>query len=290
MGLDESRFGHVVTAIIEAYVLPDLRKAYNKVVREEDCLNSAKIREHQQEAVGFVGRRQGSNSDSRTVAGGLHDDYVSQSSQSGGRVRTCSNCGRTGHDKCTCWQLIGYPEWFTERGGRGTRGSSRGGGRSNGLSRGSGQSNVAYATSANPTTASTPGLTPEQWRTITQIINNNKSNSSDKLSGKDMGDLIIDTGASHHMTGDISLLVNLKDVSPCNVSFADGSTTVSKKLGLLPLSNHISLYNVLYVPGLNCSLISVSKLLKHSNCFAFFTDTICMCFAGPVFEDADWSR
>ncbi|XP_033131405.1 uncharacterized protein LOC103828451 [Brassica rapa] len=216
MGLDESRFGHVVTAIIEAYVLPDLRKAYNKVVREEDCLNSAKIREHQQEAVGFVGRRQGSNSDSRTVAGGLHDDYVSQSSQSGGRVRTCSNCGRTGHDKCTCWQLIGYPEWFTERGGRGTRGSSRGGGRSNGLSRGSGQSNVAYATSANPTTASTPGLTPEQWRTITQIINNNKSNSSDKLSGKDMGDLIIDTGASHHMTGDISLLVNLKDVSPCN--------------------------------------------------------------------------
>lgn len=28
-GLDESRFGHVVTAIIEADVLPDLGKVYN---------------------------------------------------------------------------------------------------------------------------------------------------------------------------------------------------------------------------------------------------------------------
>ena len=56
MGLDESRFGHVVTAIIEADVLPDLGKVYNKIVREEDRLNSAKIREQQQEAVGFVSR------------------------------------------------------------------------------------------------------------------------------------------------------------------------------------------------------------------------------------------
>lgn len=135
---------------------------------------------------------------------------------------------------------------------------------------------MAFATTSNPVGFTPPELTPEQWRAITQIINNNKSNSSDKLSAKDMGDLIIDIGASHHMTGDISLLVNLKDVSPCNVGFADGSTTVSKKVGVLPLSNHISLYDVLYVPDLNCSLISVSKLLKHSNCFAFFTDTICV--------------
>lgn len=34
MGLDESRFGHVVTAIIEADVLPDLGRVYNKIVRE----------------------------------------------------------------------------------------------------------------------------------------------------------------------------------------------------------------------------------------------------------------
>lgn len=53
MGLDESRFGHVVTAIILADVLPDLGKVYNKVIREEDRLNPAKSREQQQEAVRF---------------------------------------------------------------------------------------------------------------------------------------------------------------------------------------------------------------------------------------------
>lgn len=91
-----------------------------------------------------------------------------------------------------------------------------------------------------------------------------------------MGDVIIDTGASHHMTGDISLLVDLKDIPSCKVGFADGSTTFAKKVGVLPLSDRISLLDVLYVPDLNCSLISVSKLLRNSNCFTFFTDTLCV--------------
>lgn len=76
------------------------------------------------------------------------------------------------------------------------------------------------------------------------------------------------------MTGDINLLTNLRDTTPCKIGFADGSTPVSVKIGVLPLSDRISLHDVLYVPDLNCSLISVSKLLKHSNCFAFFTDTV----------------
>ena len=276
MGLDESRFGHVVTAIIEADALPDLGKAYNKIVREEDRLNSAKTREQQQDAVGFVSRRENSNGDLSGGRGGVRDEFGSSTSnsQNRGKDRSCSNCGRPGHDKNTCWQLIGYPEWFTERGGRGTRGTSRGGGRS-GASRGRGQSNAAYATSANPG-ATIPELTAEQWRAISQILQEKPSGSSDKMSGKKLGDVILDTGASHHMTGDINLLINLEDISSCKIGFADGSSTVAKKIGVLPLSDRISLYGVLYVPDLNCSLISVAKLLKQSNCFAFFTDTLCI--------------
>lgn len=59
MGLDESRFGNVVTAIIEADELPDLGKVYAKVIREEARLNSAKAREVvPQEAIGFVARQE----------------------------------------------------------------------------------------------------------------------------------------------------------------------------------------------------------------------------------------
>lgn len=272
MGLDESRFGHVVTAIIEADVLPDLGKVYNKIIREEDRLNSAKIREQQQEAVGFVSRRENNSGE----LGGGHDALPT--SQYRGKDRNCSNCGRTGHEKSTCWQLIDYPEWFTERGGHGTRGASRGGGRG-GASRGRGQSNVAFATSANPG-ATAPELTAEQWRVITQILQEKSSGASDKMSGKDMGDVILETGASHHMTGDINLLINLEDISSCKIGFADGSTTVAKKKGVLPLSDRISLYDVLYVPDLNCSLISVSKLLRHSNCFALSPIPYAFCRTG----------
>lgn len=48
------------------------------------------------------------------------------------------------------------------------------------------------------------------------------------------------------------------------------------------LSKTILLSNVLFVPNLNCSLISVSKLLRQTNYFA--------CFTGSFHEDADWSR
>ncbi|CAA7024653.1 unnamed protein product [Microthlaspi erraticum] len=78
------------------------------------------------------------------------------------------------------------------------------------------------------------------------------------------------------MTGNISLLASVKDTSPCTIGFADGSTTVSTQTGVLPLTDRIALPDVLYVPNLNCSLISVSKILKFSYCFAVFTDIVCV--------------
>lgn len=49
----------------------------------------------------------------------------------GGSV-TCSHCGRTGHDKKDCWQLGGFPDWWTKRNQGGDRdrvGRNRGRGR-----------------------------------------------------------------------------------------------------------------------------------------------------------------
>lgn len=74
---------------------------YNKVVREEDRLNSAKDREQQQDAVSFATQRDESGGD--TGRGGLRDEYASQSPQNRGKDRNCSNCGRSVHDKSNCW-------------------------------------------------------------------------------------------------------------------------------------------------------------------------------------------
>ena len=89
--------------------------------------------------------------------------------------------------------------------------------------------------------------------------------------------MIIDSGASHHMTGDVKHLVNVRGTPPCVVGFADGGTSMSTCMGDLILTDSISLKDVLLVPKLDCILISVSKLLKHSNFFALFTDTILFC-------------
>ena len=78
------------------------------------------------------------------------------------------------------------------------------------------------------------------------------------------------------MTGDVRELVNVRNTPPCVVGFADGGTSTSIQMGDMILTESISLKDVLFVPNLDCTLISVSKLLKHSNCFALFTDTICV--------------
>lgn len=76
--------------------------------------------------------------------------------------------------------------------------------------------------------------------------------------------------------------------------FADGSITTSSSMGVMVLSERLSLKYVLYVSDLNFSLISVSKLLKNINCFSLFTDAICVLhdrFTKPMTrasEECDW--
>ena len=134
------------------------------------------------------------------------------------------------------------------------------------------KANNVHATSFNA--SNFPAFTEEQWNALTQILNEKTKASSDRLSGKHYGDLILDTGSSHHMTGELSFLENVSSIPPCPVGFADGNKTFATHVGVFHLSNNITLSNVLFVPDLNCSLISVSKLLRQTNCFALLTDTL----------------
>lgn len=56
----------------------------------------------------------------------------------------------------------------------------------------------------------------------------------DRLNGKvQTCDVIIDTRASHHMTCDVSLLMDLKGIVSCLVQFVDGSQVMITKSGSL---------------------------------------------------------
>ena len=78
------------------------------------------------------------------------------------------------------------------------------------------------------------------------------------------------------MTGDVRLLTELRKMVGCPVHFGDGTQVQATQSGLLKLSDKIVLENVLFVPNLNCTLLSVAKLLKQTGCLAMFTDTLCI--------------
>lgn len=78
------------------------------------------------------------------------------------------------------------------------------------------------------------------------------------------------------MTGSLNLLSDVCDLAPIPVELPDGAKVTALKAGKLQLGNGIYLNNVLFVPNLHCTLISVSKLAKELNCLVTFVDELCV--------------
>lgn len=195
MGLDESRFGNVICSIVDADPMPDLAQSYAKAICEEQRLVTVKKREQQHDAIGFVTRslqQVGTsvpcvNREAGDVSAFATRSFPQKFNNRGRSV--CSNCGRTGHEKEFCWEIIGYPEWWSERSGRGGGQNSMRGGRG---------SNRGYATVAHATSSHAfayPSVTAEQWKALELLAQQKAVNALDKLFGKINEVVVLDTGA-----------------------------------------------------------------------------------------------
>lgn len=132
------------------------------------------------------------------------------------------------------------------------------------------------------------GLTSDLWQTLVELLNNQKMSSNDKMIGEWSNTAwIIDTGESNHMIRNLNIMRDIRDIQQCPVGLPNGQHTAATKEGIVMLNENMKLTNVLYVPSLNCNLISVSRIVDESNCVIQFTKNLC--YAGPHFEDADWS-
>ena len=87
---------------------------------------------------------------------------------------------------------------------------------------------------------------------------------------------MLDSGASAHMVGDVKLVSNLQKISPIVIGLPNGDCIVASDVGSVVLGDGIKLNNVLYVPNLNCNLVSVSKLCKQLNCAMTYFDDYCV--------------
>lgn len=117
--------------------------------------------------------------------------------------------------------------------------------------------------------AAPPGLSQEQWQQVLAVLSNTKSSTDDRS-------WLLDTGASNHVTGNLALLSHVTNISPCPIGLPDGRQSSSTKQGQVQLSRHLVLNNVLYEPGLNCNLISVTHLIDDMHCVLQFTKQLCV--------------
>ncbi|CAA7044030.1 unnamed protein product [Microthlaspi erraticum] len=276
-GLDEARFSSIRSQIIDEDPLPDLNSVYSRIVREEQHLLTMRSKDIKNEAVGFSVKSESPHSSTPSAAAAF---------RSRDPARSCTHCNRKGHDVSECFALHGYPEWFLEQQAAQGRGApsqrGRGGRTTTSAGRGRGRANTTRTAPLHGTDTSITNVAPshasDQIAALISLLQNQQTQLSiDRLSGKTkLTDVIIDTGASHHMTGDLSLLRDVRDIVPSAVLFPDGNTSRAIKLGTLSLNDDYFLRDVLYIPDFNCTLISVSKLLKQTGCIAIFTDTLCV--------------
>lgn len=168
--------------------------------------------------------------------------YTNASDKSGDKL--CNHCNREGHNEESCYQLIGFPNWWDEnkrngrergRGGKGSgnRGGrgGRGGARANVVSGGSSivVDNNSQALHSGATTSNhgIAGVSSEQVQRIMEVLSKPKI----KWHGNVNLSWIVDTDASNHVTGNISLMRNITTSENCPVMLPDAQTASSNQYG-----------------------------------------------------------
>lgn len=95
---------------------------------------------------------------------------------------------------------------------------------------------------------------------------------------------IVDSGASDHMT-DMKFFQSFRTCTDSHtVRIANGSCSKVARYGSITSTPNIYLSSVLFVPDLNCNLVSVSKLVQDLRCTAKFLNFSC------VFQDSASGR
>ncbi|KAK3037852.1 hypothetical protein RJ639_031893 [Escallonia herrerae] len=196
----------------------------------------------------------------------------------------CTFCHRVGHTQEKCYHRLGIAPPGKGRGrGRGSPAMSQ---NAVGSSSGPLQASAAATQNNNPSlsqaqaaaTSALPGLTPEQMQHLITFLESSPS-GTDSLVGKSLPPThtwLIDSGASHHMMGNLNFFSSIWDIPPSPVGLPDGLQTNAIKAGSVSLADGITLRHVLYVPNLAVNLISVSCLATDANCFVAFSNDICV--------------
>ncbi|XP_019264489.1 PREDICTED: uncharacterized protein LOC109242112 [Nicotiana attenuata] len=196
---------------------------------------------------------------------------------------------KPGHTLDKCYRIVGFPPDFKFTKPRKFQGNAHS------------NATISEDFSINTTngaegTSSGKGLTQEQHSQLFQLLQqvkispqseqNSEAIVNANCAGIDLPNLkhiicfshvypntwIIDSGASEHMTSDISILFNIISLSiPLYINLPNSHKIKVGKKGSVHILPGLTIHNVLYVPVFKFNLLSVHKLTKHLRCNLLFT-------------------
>ncbi|KMT17196.1 hypothetical protein BVRB_2g038990 [Beta vulgaris subsp. vulgaris] len=202
-------------------------------------------------------------------------------------IRQCTHCCKLYHTEDTCYGKHGYEAVRARGRGRGRRGMTGGRGNASrgGRNGGRGQHTTYQASAVGATggvketgtQASNPFSSEEIERL--RLILAASPNKGDKLTGMNAAiniEWLIDSGCSHHITGRRECLSHIRTMSTSIVGLPDGRKVEACDHGEVVIDKNFVLKDVLYVPTLQCDLISVEQLIRENNCVVTFHPDFCV--------------
>ncbi|KAK9715564.1 hypothetical protein RND81_06G173500 [Saponaria officinalis] len=265
MGLDDTLYRNVRSQQFQLDPLPSLSRAYHSVLQEERLHAPSDVAPDASEVVAFA----------MPPAGRQSVDWRALRDKERGERRGlfCSYCETRGHEPPNCYiKNQRFPDWWgdrprslTELRRARTEGASRAPGGSSKGKNASGNG-PAVGSAAASTSASIPPVVHANL--VTSGVTTNSIISSDRLSG--MCSWIIDTGASNHVTGDLSSLEDCETIVARPVGLPNGQRVESTIMGSVYINEFFTLSRVLFVPSITCNLLSLSQLAsEHDFSFEF---------------------
>ncbi|RVX20566.1 Retrovirus-related Pol polyprotein from transposon RE1 [Vitis vinifera] len=249
MGLNES-YNAIRGQILLMNPLPDVAKAYSSIVQEEKQRSLGATRETTENSAMVVQR-----AEPMALAVRHGQGSSSRSNPSNRKPLHCSYCDRDHHVRETCWKLNGYPPEHPKHASNMSNHGSTHFKRNN--SHQSSANNVKERPVMQEVPSMTNGLSDLQIQQILSIMQgkgttqstNPKANAA--ASGLlqtllHLHRLIIDSGATDHITSSPTLLVNSsKNTFLPPVAMPSGEQAPITSIGNLPLNSAATLKNVL---------------------------------------------